>query len=135
MDSIPIQTSLVFNEKIWGNCHHRIHQRTSQHRICVLRLYLARLTKKRHGTSPEIQYPTCQTTRDQKALKVIITTKRALRLQRFKSVHSINRRNYPNIKKLVLLDIWSILLSSKHPIPKHTWCGFKDMLGPLDTSR
>jgi hypothetical protein len=45
MDSIPIQTSLVFNEKIWGNCHHRIHQRTNQHRICVLRLYLARLTK------------------------------------------------------------------------------------------
>lgn len=100
MDSIPVHTSLVPNEKIWGNCHHRIHKRTSQHRSCVLRLYLTFLTKKRNGTSSEIQHPTCQTTRDQKAIKVIITTKRAVRLQWFQSGNSNNRRNYQYIKKL-----------------------------------
>lgn len=92
MDSIPIHTSLVPNEKIRCNCH-RIHKRSSQHRSCVLRLYFTCLTKKSHGTSSEIQHPTCQTTRDQKALKVISKTKRALHLQWFQIGHSNNRRN------------------------------------------
>jgi hypothetical protein len=61
-------------------------------------LYL--FNKKEACTSLHIQHPTCQTTRDQKALKVISKTKRAVHLQLFQSGHSNNRRNYQYIKKL-----------------------------------
>jgi hypothetical protein len=39
------------------------------------------------------------------------------------------------LKNSALLDIWNILLSSKHPVTKHKLCGFKAMSGSLETSQ
>jgi hypothetical protein len=132
MDSIPIHTSLVPNEKIRCNCH-RIHKRSSQHRSCVLRLYFTCLTKKRHAPHyiSNIQPAKLQGIKRPSKLsakqnELFIFSDSKADIQTIDETNNI-------LKNSALLNIWNILLSSKHPVTKHKWCGFKAMSGPLET--